>query len=99
MPTMRQSRQNTAENTEKSRFYPSNGPVALVQCAWIAIILVVFGFLPKSIAQAMPPVRILGGAPVGTIAVGNSPEEFAAFVQAEITRWAKVVKFSGARPE
>ena len=35
----------------------------------------------------------------GAIAVGNSPEEFAAFVQQEITRWAKVVKFSGARPE
>ena len=35
----------------------------------------------------------------GAIAVGNSPEEFAAFVQSEITRWAKVVKFSGARPE
>ncbi len=35
----------------------------------------------------------------GAIAVGNSPEEFAAFVQGEITRWAKVVKFSGAGPE
>ena len=35
----------------------------------------------------------------GAIAVGNSPEEFANFVQSEITRWAKVVKFSGARPE
>jgi tripartite-type tricarboxylate transporter receptor subunit TctC len=35
----------------------------------------------------------------GYIPVGNSPEEFSKFVQSEITRWAKVVKFSGARPE
>ena len=35
----------------------------------------------------------------GAIPVGNSPEQFSAFVQSEITRWAKVVKFSGAKPE
>ena len=35
----------------------------------------------------------------GAIPVGNSPEEFSRFVQAEIVRWAKVVKFSGAKPE
>lgn len=35
----------------------------------------------------------------GAVAVGNSPEEFDRFVQFEITRWAKVVKFSGAKPE
>lgn len=35
----------------------------------------------------------------GAIPVGNSPEEFSAFVQSEIVRWAKVVKFSGAKPE
>lgn len=35
----------------------------------------------------------------GSMAVGNSPEEFAKFVQLEITRWARVVKFSGAKPE
>ncbi|ABM57662.1 tripartite tricarboxylate transporter substrate binding protein [Verminephrobacter eiseniae] len=33
------------------------------------------------------------------MAVGNSPEQFSAFVQSEILRWAKVVKFSGARPQ
>ena len=33
------------------------------------------------------------------VPVGNSPEEFARFVQAEIPRWAKVVQFSGAKPE
>jgi tripartite-type tricarboxylate transporter receptor subunit TctC len=30
---------------------------------------------------------------------GNSPEEFAAFVESEIKRWAVVVKYSGAKPE
>ncbi|MDO9277528.1 MAG: tripartite tricarboxylate transporter substrate binding protein [Polaromonas sp.] len=35
----------------------------------------------------------------GAIAVGNTPEEFSKFVQVEIQRWAKVVKFSGAVAE
>ena len=35
----------------------------------------------------------------GAAPVGNSPAQFAAFVDSEIRRWAKVVKFSGARPE
>ncbi len=35
----------------------------------------------------------------GAIPVGNTPEQFAPFVQNEIARWAKVVRFSGARPE
>ena len=35
----------------------------------------------------------------GAVPVGNSPEEFARFVQAEIPRWAKVVAFAGAKPE
>jgi tripartite-type tricarboxylate transporter receptor subunit TctC len=35
----------------------------------------------------------------GAVPVGNSPDEFSRFVQAEIPRWAKVVKFAGAKPE
>ena len=35
----------------------------------------------------------------GASAVGNSPEDFSRFVQSEIERWAKVVRFSGAKPE
>lgn len=32
-------------------------------------------------------------------AVGNSSEEFAAFVKGDIARWEKLVKYSGAKPE
>ena len=35
----------------------------------------------------------------GATPVGNSPTEFAAFVHADIARWARVVRFSGAKPE
>ncbi len=35
----------------------------------------------------------------GASAVGNAPEEFSRFVQAEIDRWGKVVRYSGAKPE
>jgi tripartite-type tricarboxylate transporter receptor subunit TctC len=35
----------------------------------------------------------------GATPVGNAPEEFGRFVQEEIVRWAKVVKYSGAKPE
>jgi tripartite-type tricarboxylate transporter receptor subunit TctC len=35
----------------------------------------------------------------GATPVGNAPDEFARFVHEEIGRWAKVVKYSGAKPE
>ncbi|MBC7471254.1 MAG: tripartite tricarboxylate transporter substrate binding protein [Ramlibacter sp.] len=35
----------------------------------------------------------------GATPVGNSPDQFARFVHSEIQRWAKVVKYSGAKPE
>ena len=38
-------------------------------------------------------------ASFGTVPVGSSPEEFAAFLRAEIEKWSRVVKASGARPD
>ncbi|MFO1288450.1 MAG: tripartite tricarboxylate transporter substrate binding protein [Rubrivivax sp.] len=35
-----------------------------------------------------------GGTPVG-----NTPQEFAAFVRADVPRWAQLVRYSGAKPE
>ena len=35
----------------------------------------------------------------GLLPVGDSPEAFDAYVRSEITRWAKVVQFSGATPQ
>ena len=31
--------------------------------------------------------------------VGDSPEQFTAFIKTEITKWATAVKASGAKPE
>jgi tripartite-type tricarboxylate transporter receptor subunit TctC len=49
-------------------------------------------------AIASPEVRKRLDAE-GAIPVGNSPQDFSRFVQSEIPRWAKVVTFSGAKPE
>jgi len=35
----------------------------------------------------------------GATPVGNSPQEFAKFLEVDIARWREVVKFSGAKPE
>jgi len=35
----------------------------------------------------------------GAMPVGNSATEFAAFVRADVQRWAPIVKQSGARPD
>ena len=35
----------------------------------------------------------------GIDVVGNTPDEFAAFIKAEVAKWAPVVKASGAKVE
>jgi len=65
------------------------------------------GMTPELVKRVSDAIRKSVAAPdvrkrlemEGAIAVGNSPEEFGKFVQSEIPRWAKVVKFSGAVAE
>jgi len=63
---------------------------------------------PKEIVQQLSTeiIRILNAPDVreklvaqGLDPVGDTPEQFAAFLRAEIAKWAKVVKASGARPD
>ncbi|MBM3344256.1 MAG: hypothetical protein FJY56_19405 [Betaproteobacteria bacterium] len=47
---------------------------------------------------ALPDIKA-GYAHLGMTAVSNTPEQFNAYLQEEITRWAKVVKASGVRAD
>jgi tripartite-type tricarboxylate transporter receptor subunit TctC len=38
-------------------------------------------------------------ADLGATPVGNTPEEFAAFIKREGAKWAKAIKISGAKVE
>ncbi len=47
---------------------------------------------------ALPDIKA-GYAHLGMTAVSNTPEQFSAYVQEEVVRWAKIVKASGARAD
>ena len=48
---------------------------------------------------ARAPATVQRYAALGAEAVGTTPEEFTAFVKAEIPRWTKAIRDSGARPQ
>jgi tripartite-type tricarboxylate transporter receptor subunit TctC len=50
----------------------------------------------RVLADAQVRERIFG---IGMEPIGNTPEEFAAFIRSEIERWGKVVRASGAKAE
>ena len=49
-------------------------------------------------AIAAPDIRDRMG-PEGAEFVGDTPEQFAAFIRSEVAKWGKAVKASGAKPE
>jgi tripartite-type tricarboxylate transporter receptor subunit TctC len=54
--------------------------------------------LNAEVNRVLPELRERYGEH-GTEPVGGTPQEFAAFIKAEIAKWAKVVQASGARPD
>ena len=60
------------------------------------IIAYVHGLTVKMLAQADVKERL---ATLGAEGVGSSPDEFRAFVKAEIAKWARVVKEAGLKVE
>jgi len=55
--------------------------------------------VPAAVATAAIVEVRLRLAGEGALPVGNAPHGFATFEQSGITRGARVVKFSGAKPE
>ena len=53
----------------------------------------------ETVAYLRKPETIEYLARDGNIVVASSPEEFAAFIKAEIAKWANVVKAAGIQPE
>jgi tripartite-type tricarboxylate transporter receptor subunit TctC len=69
-------------------FFPAGTPNAIVQKVHAETV--------KMLAQPDVKERL---AALGAEGVGNSPAEFAAFVRAEIAKWARVVKQAGLEPQ
>jgi tripartite-type tricarboxylate transporter receptor subunit TctC len=61
-----------------------------------AIVKTIHGLTVKMLAQADVKERL---ATLGAEPVGNSPTEFAAFIRAEIAKWARIVKQAGLKAQ
>jgi len=67
---------------------PSGTPAAIVQK--------LYAETAKALAQADLRGKF---AELGVVAIGNSPEEFAAVIKSEIPRWAAVIREAGIKPD
>lgn len=69
-------------------FAPANTPAAIVRALHLEAVK----------ALALPDLRAKL-ADLGLEGIGNSPDEFAAAIKAEIPKWAKVIKDAGIKPD
>ena len=61
-----------------------------------AIVRTLHGETVKALALPDLRARLTG---LGMEVIGNSPDEFAAGIQSDLPKWAKVIKASGAKVE
>jgi tripartite-type tricarboxylate transporter receptor subunit TctC len=86
---------------------PTTGEVGLPQIQaenWYGMVApaatppAVIAKLHKATVDALKSPEVIDKlAPQGAILVGNSPEEFAAYIQSEIDKWGKVAKDAGIK--
>ncbi len=60
---------------------------------------IVFKLYKETVAYLRKPETVEYLARDGNIVIASSPEEFTAFIKAEIAKWANVVKAAGIQPE
>jgi tripartite-type tricarboxylate transporter receptor subunit TctC len=87
---------------------PTTGEVGLPQIEaenWYGMVApaatppAVVAKLHKATADALKSAEVKDKlAPQGAILVGNTPEEFAAYIQSEIDKWGKVAKAANIKP-
>ena len=77
---------------EASSWYGIIGPAGMPK----PVVVRLHGAIVKSIADPDVKQRLIAQA---IDPVGNTPEEFAAYVRSEIVKWAKVLQMAGVKPE
>ena len=77
---------------EATSWYGIIGPAGMAK----AVVSRLHGAVVQSIADADVRQRLVAQA---IDPVGNTPEQFAAYVKSEIVKWAKVLKIAGVKPE
>jgi tripartite-type tricarboxylate transporter receptor subunit TctC len=77
---------------EATSWYGIIGPAGMSK----AVVNRLHGAIVQAIADADVRQRLVAQA---IDPVGNTPEQFAAYVKSEIVKWAKVLKIAGVKPE
>ena len=85
-------REHVTLETEATSWYGIIGPAGMPK----AVVSGLHGAIVQAIADPEVRQRLVAQA---IDPVGNTPEQFAAYVKSEIVKWAKVLRIAGVKPE